>query len=33
MKPTSCCQPGKGRRITKPQRNENAIATTGVPAT
>src|SRR3954464_15048267 len=31
MKPTSCCQPGKGRRITKPQMNENAIAKNGVP--
>src|SRR4051794_23899211 len=31
MKPTSCCQPGNGRRITRPQRNENAIARNGVP--
>src|SRR6476659_6822115 len=31
MKPTSCCQPGNGRRITRPQTNENAIARNGVP--
>src|SRR3954452_13826087 len=31
MNPTSCCQPGKGRRITNPQTNENAIAKKGVP--
>src|SRR4051795_5090957 len=31
IKPTSCCQPGKGRRITNPQTNENAIAKNGVP--
>src|SRR5512133_2951724 len=31
MKPTSCCHPGNGRRITRPQRNENEIARNGVP--
>ena len=31
MKPTSCCQPGKGRRMTRPQRKENAMAKEGVP--
>ena len=31
MKPTSCCQPGNGRKISIPHRNENAIASSGTP--